>query len=165
MSGDDCFNSNTRLGCRTLPNYSNTPGNNKNTAIGFQCLSSLGTDANDYTAYSNNSAFGYNSLQYLAKGSGNLGVGMQTLQNAINVKDLCAVGNGSLRYVKNGTQLTACGRLSGNLLTNGSNTTMLVYQALGSVTNGTNCIAIGANSLLNASQLPLLILLVSALIH
>ena len=140
--------------------FSNTTGGS-NSAIGYAALNANTTGSNNVaigriallsnTTADDNTAIGYGSLQTNTTGTRLVAIGRDAGNVTVTVNDLTAVGYNAL-YLSTGVGNTALGSTAGNIITTGTNNTFLGFNADASSATVVNACAIGANSVVSASD-------------
>jgi hypothetical protein len=133
-----------------------------NTATGYLALAANLTDVSNNSAFgnqslrtnttgSNNSAFGYFSLQANSTGTKNSAFGSNALKSS-TTSHCTAIGHLALGATTTGAQNTAIGSSAGAANITGANNTFLGYNANTNANNHGNSTAIGAFSVISASN-------------
>jgi len=133
-----------------------------NTATGYLALAANLTDVSNNSAFgnqslrtnttgSNNSAFGYFSLQANSTGTKNSAFGSNALKSS-TTSHCTAIGHLALGANTTGAQNTAVGSSAGAANITGANNTFLGYNANTNANNHGNSTAIGAFSVISASN-------------
>lgn len=142
----------TAVGAGAMENVNNSATffTNSNVAVGYQALRGSLTPANN--TGNNNTVIGYEALRNYTTGGGNVANGYFALRNNDTGSDNVASGYRALDANTSGAGNVAMGNLAGAANTIGSDNTFIGNGANASANNLTNATAIGANTVVGASN-------------